>query len=341
MYRSMPVHVTHLESDLDITAFPGPSIVSIPNNFGTILLHIYREDNNLTANQYNWLGTIFYLSYLVFEYPQNLALQRFPVGKWMSVNIFIWSIALCCHAACHNFAGLFVGSITAGFMIVSSMFYTRREVSFLCLSVLLTHSPERNKRFVPGIGISTAQIISVFISFGVLHIKTTTFHPWQWLMIITGLITLVCAVMFWMIEALLDYKTWLFAVFSALDNVPNSLTNQRTIIVSSFGFTNLQTTLLACVDGVVEIVTIWTGVTIAARIPNSRAYVSFIYFIPNILGVFLINFLPWENKVGLLFAQWLTGIGTTGFDGKMEQVKVDKEFLDLTDRQNRDFRYVL
>jgi MFS transporter, ACS family, allantoate permease len=108
-------------------------------------------------------------------------------------------------------------------------------------------------------------------------------------------------------EALLDYKTWLFALFSALDNVPNSLTNQLTIIVSSFGFDNLQTTLLACVVGVVEIVTIWTGVTIAARIPNSRAYVSFVYFIPNVLGVFLINFLPWDNKVGLLFAQWLTG----------------------------------
>ncbi|THV06902.1 MFS general substrate transporter [Dendrothele bispora CBS 962.96] len=434
-----------------------------------------REDNNLTTNQYNWLGTIFYLSYLVFEYPQNLALQRFPVGKWMSVNIFIWSIALCCHAACHNFAGLFAvrlilgmceGSITAGFMIVSSMFYTRTEQTLRVGYWFLMNG--------------TAQIISGFISFGVLHIKTTTFHPWQWLMIITGMITLVCAVMFWfffpdsptnawfltmeeraiavkrikenqtgvenkhfkreqMIEALLDYKTWLFALFSALDNVPNSLTNQRTIIVSSFGFTNLQTTLLACVDGVVEIVTIWTGVTIAARIPNSRAYVSFIYFIPNILGVFLINFLPWENKVGLLFAQWLTGIGTTGFvlslswlssvtaghtkrittnaimlcaycignaaapfmwqskyrprnhvpwiiigisyascmaivlairfllskenkkrdmeghddtyddvyierpgpDGKMEQVKVDKELLDLTDRQNRDFRYVL
>jgi len=29
------------------------------------------------------LGTIFYLSYLVFEFPQNLCLQRFPVGKWM------------------------------------------------------------------------------------------------------------------------------------------------------------------------------------------------------------------------------------------------------------------
>ena len=110
-----------------------------------------------------------------------------------------------------------------------------------------------------------------------------------------------------MIEALLDPKTWLFALFSALNNVPNSLTNQRQIIVSSFGFTALQTTLLGCVDGIVEIVTIWTGVTIAARIPNSRAYVGSLYTIPNILGVFLINFLPWSDKVGLLFAQWCTG----------------------------------
>ena len=41
-----------------------------------------------------------------------------------------------CHAACKNFAGLFVvrallgaceGSITAGFLLISSMFYTRKE----------------------------------------------------------------------------------------------------------------------------------------------------------------------------------------------------------------------
>lgn len=105
----------------------------------------------------------------------------------------------------------------------------------------------------------------------------------------------------------MDPKTWLFALFSALDNVPNSLTNQRQIIVSSFGFTPLQTTLLGCVDGVVEIVTIWTGVTLAARIRNSRAYVGVTYMVPNLIGVFLINFLPWTNKVGLLFAQWTTG----------------------------------
>ncbi|KAF7437247.1 hypothetical protein PC9H_004084 [Pleurotus ostreatus] len=434
-----------------------------------------REATHLTTNQYNWLGTIFYLSYLAFEYPQNLALQRFPVGKWMSLNISIWAVALCAHAACKNFGGLFAvrfvlgvceGSITAGFMIVSSMFYTRTEQTLRVGYWFLMNG--------------TAQIISGFISFGTLHIKTGGFAPWQWLMIITGILTLFTAVAFWlffpdsptnawfltpderikavqrikenqtgvenkhfkkeqMIEALLDPKTWLFALFSALDNIPNSLTNQRQIIVSSFGFSPLQTTLLGCVDGVVEIVTIYTGVNIAARIPNSRAYVAVIYMVPNLLGVFLINFLPWENKVGLLFSVWLTGVGTTGFvlslswlssvtsghtkrvttnaimlsaycignsagpfmwqakykprnhvpwiiigicyaccmalmliirhllvaenkrrdeeprddtydevyvesvtkEGESVKIKVDKEFLDLTDIQNRDFRYVL
>jgi hypothetical protein len=48
------------------------------------------EDNHLSREQYNWLGTIFYLAYLVFEWPQNLAMQRFSPGKWMAGNILVW-----------------------------------------------------------------------------------------------------------------------------------------------------------------------------------------------------------------------------------------------------------
>ncbi|KAJ3721461.1 MFS general substrate transporter [Lentinula raphanica] len=430
---------------------------------------------HLTTNQYNWLGTIFFLSHLVSEYPQNLALQKYPVGKWMSLNAVVWSVALCCHAACTNFAGLFIcrailglceGSITAGFMIVSSMFYTRNEQTL------------RYGYWFSMNGM--AQIVCGFISFGCLHIQTTNFEPWQWLMIITGTITFINGVCFFflfpdspttawfltpeeralavarikenqtgvenkhfkkeqMIEALLDPKTWMFALFAAFENVPNSLNNQRSLIVSSFGFTNLQTTLLGCVDGVIEITTILTGVNIAARVPNSRAYVGTLFFIPNIVGVIVINTLPWSDKVGLLFGQWLTGVGITAFvlslswvssvtaghtkrittnaimlcafcignaaapfmwqekykprnhvpwtiigicyaicmmlllairyhlnhenqlrdlephddqyddmyiervneDGTIDEIKVEKEFLDLTDKQNRDFRYVL
>jgi hypothetical protein len=43
----------------------------------------------------------------------------------------------------------------------------------------------------------SAQIISGFISFGTLHIKTSHFEPWQWLMIITGILTLITSVSFW------------------------------------------------------------------------------------------------------------------------------------------------
>ena len=42
-----------------------------------------KTDTHLNDTEYNWLGTIYYISYMVFMYPQNLALQKFPVGKWV------------------------------------------------------------------------------------------------------------------------------------------------------------------------------------------------------------------------------------------------------------------
>lgn len=135
-----------------------------------------NTSTHLSQNQFNWLGTIFYLSYLVFEYPQNLALQYFPVGKWMSINIFIWSVALCATAACKNFGGLFAcrfilgmceGAITAGFLIVTSMFYTHAEQTLRVGYWFLMNG--------------SAVIILGFIAFGVLHAKTENFEPWQWL----------------------------------------------------------------------------------------------------------------------------------------------------------------
>lgn len=56
----------------------------------------------------------------------------------MSINIFVWAVAQMCHAASHNFGGLFAcrvflgiceGAITPGFLLVTSMFYTRQEQS--------------------------------------------------------------------------------------------------------------------------------------------------------------------------------------------------------------------
>ncbi|KIK59493.1 hypothetical protein GYMLUDRAFT_669072 [Collybiopsis luxurians FD-317 M1] len=296
---------------------------------------------HLSQNQFNWLSSVFYLSYLAFEYPQNLALQHYPVGKWMSINIFIWAIVLLLHAACHSFGGLFAvrfilgiceGAITPGFMIVTSMFYTR---------------PEQNKR----VGywflmIGLAVIFLGFLSFGVLHTKTHNFAPWQWLMIITGILTLLTSICFWFwfpdspatawfltseerilavkrirvnqtgienkhwkreqfVETLCDTKVWIMALLAATANIPNSLTNQRQLVISQFGFTPIETTLLGCVDGVVEILTIWLGVSLAGMKCIGRAYACIILYIPGLLGALLVNLLPSHMKVGLLFGYWL------------------------------------
>ncbi|KAJ7085782.1 major facilitator superfamily domain-containing protein [Mycena belliarum] len=308
-----------------------------------------QQGTHLSQNQFNWLGSIFYFSYLVFEYPQNLALQRFPVGKWMSINIFIWAAALMAHAACKSFGALFAvrfilglceGAITPGFMIITSMFYTREE---------------QNKRVGYWFLMNGFAVIFLgFVAFGVLHTHTHNFMPWQWLMIITGLITLVTSVVFWFffpdspttawfltveeriqaverikvnqagvenkhwkrsqfIATVTDPKIWLLALFAALSNITNSLIVQRQIIVKQFGFNPIQTTLLGCVDGVVEIVTIWAGVTIAGWKPIGRAYAGVIMFIPAILGAILVNTLPSHNKIGLLFSYWLTIFAITPF----------------------------
>lgn len=110
-----------------------------------------------------------------------------------------------------------------------------------------------------------------------------------------------------MIEALTDVKIWLFALFSVLADIPNSLVNQRQIIISSFGFSDLETTLLGCVPGAVAILAVWSGTAIAARIPNSRAWVGVIYLIPNLAAVFLMLFLSWDNKLGLLLTLFFAG----------------------------------
>ena len=110
---------------------------------------------------------------------------------------------------------------------------------------------------------------------------------------------------FW--EAIYDPKTWLFALLAAINNIPTSIINQRQIIISSFGFNSIETTLLGCVEGVVAIVDITISVTLATRLKNARGYVGASCFLPCIVGALLVNLLPWDDKVGLLIGIWLTG----------------------------------
>lgn len=135
------------------------------------------KDAHLSANEYNWLSSIFYLGYLLAEYPQNWALQRFPVAKYLGLNIIVWGGILLLHIPCNNFAGLFVvrfllgvaeACIVPAFLLLLSMFFTYAEQSVLmsCMWAIGNSSP----------------ITSGLLSYGVLWIDTGSFSPWKWLM---------------------------------------------------------------------------------------------------------------------------------------------------------------
>ena len=81
-----------------------------------------------------WLASGLNTRWIIFQYPQNLAIQRYPVGKWMryvslyrlrlrrhlsetsenSINIFVWAVALLAHAACKSFGALLAVRLIMG-----------------------------------------------------------------------------------------------------------------------------------------------------------------------------------------------------------------------------------
>ncbi|KAJ7885227.1 MFS general substrate transporter [Mycena leptocephala] len=152
------------------------------------------KDANLTTNDFNTLGSAFYIG----TFELNLALQYFPVGKWMTINLFLWALFLGLHCVCRSFSSLFALRFFLGaaegctsrfatdipcLMLITSMFYTRVEIgerigwTFQCNGF--------------------AMIIGGFLAFSAAHVAPTSKpNQWEALYLIACLLTLVVCVWF-------------------------------------------------------------------------------------------------------------------------------------------------
>lgn len=99
-----------------------------------------QEDTHLVGQQYSWLGTILYMGVLVGEYPTNVLLQKLPVAKYLSANVFCWGVVIACSAACKNFGslmavrfllGVFESCVQPSFIIMTSMWVSLRRADTL------------------------------------------------------------------------------------------------------------------------------------------------------------------------------------------------------------------
>ncbi|KUI54723.1 putative transporter PB10D8.01 [Cytospora mali] len=303
------------------------------------------DDAHLSSSEYNWLSSVFYLGYLVAEVPQNMALQRFPVAKYLAINLVIWGTILLLHIPCNSFASLLVVRILLGlaeacivpaFLIILSMFFTYDEQGVL-MQIMWACG-------------NSSPITSGLLSYGVLFIKTGNFAPWKWFMVITGSLTVLYGILVWFlfpdnpasahfltkeeraqsimriasnhsgieqkrfkksqfVEALRDPKTWLFFLHAWSQEMANGLTNQYSLIIKSFGFSTLETTLLGCINGLTAIASLGAAAIILSKTKNARAWLSSAAYILPIVSCILLITLPWSNRAGLLAAIYIRAPG--------------------------------
>jgi MFS family permease len=116
-------------------------------------------------------------------------------------------------------------------------------------------------------------------------------------------------------EACLDYKTYLLFLLGIVGNVPNGgISNFGTLIIKSFGFSTLVTTLMQIPYGAIICVSILCYVFLNDRLgSNLRSIMIICSLIPNLAGAFGLRFIPSDKSVARLICYYLTGPYNAGF----------------------------
>lgn len=161
---------------------------------GTSVLGI-RDDLDMKGAMYSWVGSSFYLGYLVGVMPMVFILQRYPVSKVISICYFSWAVVLTVSSASQNYAGLVAtrvilgileSVVTPAFTIITTQWFPRRShFSRICLWFGFN-------------GLGTVLATALALGFYNLSVSTTmSMDSWRALMLTMGLITLVTSVVFY------------------------------------------------------------------------------------------------------------------------------------------------
>ncbi|KAK9466989.1 major facilitator superfamily domain-containing protein [Lipomyces arxii] len=297
---------------------------------------------NLTPGEFANLGTIFYVGYIASEPITSYFMQRFPIGKYLGINVALWGAVVACHAACHTYAPLMVvrtllgileACVAPSLVLITGMWWTKPEQS------------RRTGLWYLQIGV--AQIVGAAISYGFQHVHSTRLANWQILFLFMGCLTAVVGVLTaiflpdnpmsapfltreekvlaiehvrqnqtgvenkqfkWShVRELLfkDEQTWPLFLITVLGMIDNgAVSNFSSIIISTFGFTNERTTIIQMPSGAVSIIATLFATYVVAIVGERALMVAFIT-IPSIIGAGLLLGLSDNYKVGKLFGVYL------------------------------------
>nr|XP_031861390.1 uncharacterized protein CI109_002994 [Kwoniella shandongensis]KAA5528462.1 hypothetical protein CI109_002994 [Kwoniella shandongensis] len=103
---------------------------------GTMNLYGVQADTGMHGNQYSLLTVVFYAAYALFEFPSNIILQRYNMGKSLTIYMFCWGVVVLCQGFLKSWApfmvlrflqGAFECTISPGFNLIIANWYTTRE----------------------------------------------------------------------------------------------------------------------------------------------------------------------------------------------------------------------
>ncbi|KAI1213341.1 MFS general substrate transporter [Annulohypoxylon truncatum] len=147
-----------------------------------------REDTGLVGQQFAWLTTMFYLTYLIFELPSVILLQRYPMGRVLSLYIICWGVVVLCIGFAQNFTqlitlralqGMFECSISPGFLLVVGTWYTTRE------------HPSRALVFQSGFAGMSVITDAIMYGIGSVTDRNPNFQAWRYMSFFLGSLTIL------------------------------------------------------------------------------------------------------------------------------------------------------
>ncbi|KAH0839238.1 hypothetical protein AYO21_05653 [Fonsecaea monophora] len=146
---------------------------------------------HMTADEYNFVSTIYFIPYIIFEAPSNLFIKKMLPSRWQSRILISWGLAIACHAAVKNKAGLytarwFLGMCEAGMFpgVLLQMVYWYRpdEMSIRLL-------------YFYALG-NFSNVLSGVLAFGFDTISGSHgLSGWQWLFLVEGVITIAFGIL--------------------------------------------------------------------------------------------------------------------------------------------------
>ncbi|EHK96713.1 putative Uncharacterized transporter [Glarea lozoyensis 74030] len=289
-----------------------------------------KEDTHLTASQYSWTGSIFYLGYLAFEYPHNRLMQRFPVGKYVAANVIVWGAMLAATAGTTSFAGIMVvrfflgafeGAVTAGASIVGGAlaygiargFRENTSITFEAWKALFIIFGLTTSLF--GVGmfffLADSPITAKWLSDEERRLAVERLRGNQ-----QGLGSRVFK-WYQVKETFTDIRTYLIFLFMVSLDIPNGgITVFFTQLIQGYGFTSEETLLISMPGGIVQLASN-VGIPYMAYRLNQRYLSGCFGILCGIFGIALMAGLamddPLNKRIGQLVGYYMIiGNSATG-----------------------------